>query len=142
MNYSEPINPSRRTFLRSAVTGSLLMSGILHEMLAEASVRPASDDPFAPRPSHFPAKAKRVIFLFMTGGVSHVDTFDHKPRLFSDVGREVKLDHHEIKNRPGYERIFLKRPQWEFTKHGQSGTEVSALFPHVAGCVDEIALIR
>jgi hypothetical protein len=117
------------------------MAGILHEMLAEAET-PISADSLAPRKPHFPAKAKRVIFLFMTGGVSHVDTFDHKPRLFSDVGTEVKLDHPEIRNRPGYERIFLKRPQWDFRKHGKSGMEVSSLFPHIAECVDDIALIR
>lgn len=133
--------PSRRGFLRSAVAGSLLMPGILHELLA-AEAAAATADPLAPRPSHFPARAKHVIFLFMTGGVSHVDSFDHKPRLFADVGKEVKLDHPEIRNRPGYERIFLKRPQWEFAKHGESGTEVSALFPQMASCVDDIAVIR
>jgi hypothetical protein len=102
----------------------------------------ASDNPLAPKKPHFKAKAKRVIFLFMTGGVSHVDTFDHKPKLFTDVGREVKLDHPEIKNRPGYERIFLKRPQWDFKRYGQSGMEASTLFPNVATCADDIALIR
>ena len=131
---------SRRQFLRSGVTGSLLMSGILHEILAEADR--AAADPLAPHAPHFPAKAKRIIFLFMTGGVSHVDTFDHKPRLYQDVGREVKLDHPEIKNRPGYEHIFLKRPQWAFARHGQAGTEVSELFPHIAACMDDVALIR
>ncbi len=80
--------------------------------------------------------------LYMTGGVSHVDTFDHKPRLYQDVGREVKLDHPEIRNRPGYEHIFLKRPQWEFKRYGKSGTEVSGLFPHISEVVDDIALIR
>lgn len=137
----EPTPPSRRQWIRSAVTGSMLMSGILQEMLAEAEA-PIPADSLAPRRPHFPAKAKRVIFLFMTGGVSHVDTFDYKPRLFSDVGTEVKLDHPEIRNRPGYERIFLKRPQWEFQKHGKAGVEVSALFPHIAECVDDISLIR
>jgi hypothetical protein len=101
-----------------------------------------SNDPLAARESHFPAKAKRVIFLFMTGGVSHVDTFDPKPALTRDHGLEVKADHPEIKDRPGYERIFLKKPQWEFSPHGQSGTEISTLFPHLAECVDDIALIR
>ncbi len=131
----------RRQLIRSAVAGSILMPGILHEMIANAQPR-ESVDPLAPRASHFPAKAKHVIFLYMTGGVSHVDTFDHKPRLFKDVGTEVKLDHPEIKNRPGYERIFLKRPQWDFKKHGQCGIEVSSLFPHLAECMDDIALIR
>ena len=135
-------NPDRRHFLRSFVAGSLLMPGILHELFAIDAGRAGATDPLLPRAPHFKPKAKNVIFLFMTGGVSHVDTFDPKPRLFSDVGKEVKFDHPEIKNRPGYERIFLKRPQWEFKPHGQSGTEVSSLFPHVGGCMDDIALIR
>lgn len=138
----KPSHPSRRQFLGSAVAGSLLMPGILHELLAEDAARGGAADPLAPKPSHFPAAARHVIFLSMTGGVSHVDTFDPKPRLVADVGKEVKLDHPEIRDRPGYERIFLKRPQWEFRPHGQCGTEVSALFPHVAECVDDIALIR
>jgi len=120
----------------------MLFPGLLQELLAEEAAVRSVEDPLAPRSSHFPARARQVIFLFMTGGVSHVDTFDPKPRLSQDVGKEVKLDHPEIRNRPGYERIFLKRPQWEFQKHGECGTEVSALFPHVAGCVDDIAVIR
>jgi hypothetical protein len=130
-------HPSRRQFVRSFVAGSLLMPGILHQLLADTAA-----DPLQPKPPHFKPRAKNVIFLFMTGGVSHIDTFDPKPRLSSDVGKEVKFDHPEIKNRPGYERIFLKRPQWEFKLHGQCGTEVSSLFPHVGACMDDIALIR
>ncbi len=114
----------------------MLMPGIVQQLLADAG------DPSAERQPHFPAKAKRVIFLFMTGGVSHVDTFDPKPALTRDHGKEIKADHPEIKDRPGYERIYLKKPQWEFAAHGNSGTEVSSLFPHLAGCVDDIALIR
>lgn len=128
--------PTRRTFLRSAAASSLLFPGIVQQLLADSA------DPLAPSEPHFPAKAKNVIFLFMTGGVSHVDTFDPKPELTHRHGQEIEADHPEIKNRPGYERIFLKRPQWEFRPHGQCGTEVSTLFPHVAECVDDIALIR
>ena len=131
---------SRRGMLRSSILGTMLFPGLLSELMqADAH---ASENPLAPKKPHFKPKAKRVIFLFMTGGVSHVDTFDHKPKLFQDVGREVKLDHPEIKNRPGYERIFLKRPQWEFKRYGQSGMEASSLFPSVATCADDIALIR
>lgn len=140
MSHLASCSCDRRGFLRSSVAGSLLMPGILEQLLAEDAK--GSSDPLAPKEPHFAPKAKRVIFLFMTGGVSHVDTFDPKPRLSADVGKEVKLDHPEIKDRPGYERIFLKRPQWEFHKHGECGTEVSTLFPHVAKHVDEIALIR
>ena len=128
---------SRRQFVRSAVAGSILFPALVQQLLAEEE-----SDPLSPRPAHVTAKARRVIFLFMTGGVSHVDTFDPKPALVRDHGREVKLDHPEIKNRPGYERIFLKRPQWEFAPHGQCGMEISSLFPCLAECVDDIALIR
>lgn len=125
----------RRQFLRSLAATTPLFSGLVAELLAsDAGLKVGSP--------HFPAKAKRVIFLFMSGGVSHVDTFDPKPLLTRDHGKEVKLNHPEIENRPGYERIFLKRPGWHFKQYGQSGTEVSELFPHMAQCVDDIALIR
>ena len=128
----------RRSFLRSFVVGSSMMPALLRNMDAVSN----SIDPLSVKNPHFPAKAKNVIFLFMTGGVSHIDTFDPKPKLKSDVGKEIKLDHPEIENRAGYEKIYLKAPQWEFSPHGQCGTEVSTLFPHVAQCVDDIALIR
>ena len=138
MPMKEPFN-DRRSFVRSFVAGSALMPGLLQELAAADG---EGADPLAPRQGHYPGKAKRVIFLFMTGGVSHVDTFDPKPRLKADVGKEVKADHPEIQDRPGYERIFLKAPQWEFSPYGRCGTEVSSLFPEVGTCVDDIALIR
>jgi hypothetical protein len=130
----------RRGFLQSAVAGSLLMPGIVSQLLGEGL--PSAADPLAPHPPHEPAPAKNVIFLFMSGGVSHVDSFDYKPQLFADHGKEVKLDHPETRNRPGYEKLFLKRPQWEFKPRGKSGTLVSELFPHMARCVDDLAIIR
>ena len=75
---------TRRQALRSLVGGSLLLPGILSELLAAES-----SDPLAPRAPHFPGKAKRVIFLYMSGGASHVDTFDPKPKLQEDHGRTV-----------------------------------------------------
>ncbi|HEV7281789.1 MAG TPA: DUF1501 domain-containing protein [Pirellulaceae bacterium] len=74
--------------------------------------------------------------------MSHIDTFDPKPALHRDHGKEIKADHPEIEDRPGYERIFLKRPDWDFEPHGECGTEVSSRFSEFAGCVDDIALIR
>ncbi|MCP4192639.1 MAG: DUF1501 domain-containing protein [Planctomycetaceae bacterium] len=129
-------NLGRRPFLRSAVTGSMLLPGLVQQLMADTG------DPLAPKQPHYPAQAKNVIFLFMTGGVSHMDTFDPKPALTRDHGKEIKADHPEIKDRPGYERIYLKRPQWAFQPHGESGTEVSTLFPHVASCIDDITMIR
>lgn len=135
---------TRRGVLRSLVTGTTLMSGLLSELLAahEAAAAPEEADPLASRPPHFRPRARRVIFLNMSGGVSHVDTFDPKPRLRADHGREVKLDHPETQNRPGYEKLFLKRPQWEFRRHGRCGMEISTLFPRLAEHADDLALIR
>jgi hypothetical protein len=78
----------------------------------------------------------------MSGGVSHVDSFDPKPRLVGDHGKAVAFDHPETRNRPGYEKLYLKRPGWEFSPRGQSGTEVSSLFPRMGDQVDDFALIR
>src|SRR5437667_12111343 len=84
-----PYRPiQRRTFLRSCVGGSLLLPAILTELLADQPpARQADNDPLAPREPHYAPKATRVIFLFSTGGVSHMDTFDYKPRLFQADGR-------------------------------------------------------
>ena len=127
----------RRRFVQSAVAGSLLMPGLLSELLAAES-----SDPLAPKKPHLPAKAKAVIFLFMSGGVSHVDSFDPKPKLVADHGKQVTFDHPETRNRPGYEKLFLKKPNWKFAPRGKSGIEVSDLFPHVGKQIDDIAMIR
>ncbi len=125
----------RRGMLRSMIAGSSIFPGLLSQLLAEGE-----SDPLAPRPSPFPAKAKRVIFLFMNGGVSHVDSWDPKPLLFRDAGKSVSVD--EWQGRKGDYQMFLTRPLWEFSPHGRCGTEVSALFPRIAECVDDIAVIR
>src|SRR5262245_11050452 len=106
---------SRRGFVRSAVAGSLLMRGLVSELLAADA-----PDPLAPKQPHFAPKAKSVIFLFMSGGVSHVDSFDPKPKLAADHGKSVRLDHPETRNRPGYEKLFLKKPNWKCAPRGKS----------------------
>jgi hypothetical protein len=96
-------------------------------------------DPMAPKPPHFPARAKRVIFLFMNGGPSHLDTFDPKPMLAKYAGQRPKALSVETQrpNRGGIlPSPFKSRP------HGESGIEVSELFPHLAGCVDDLCVIR
>lgn len=118
----------------------MLLPGIVSELLAEETGRSASVDPLAPKSTHFPAKAKRVIFLYMSGGVSHVDSWDPKPKLFEDAGKTVSVN--EFQGRKGDFSMFLKRPQWEFVPHGQSGIQVSSLFPHMAECVDDLCVIR
>lgn len=136
---------SRRGVLRSAAAGSMLLPGLISELLADGTALPAGTvtaDPLAARPAPAAGRAKSVIFLFMSGGVSHVDSWDNKPRLSIDHGKQVELDHPETRNRPGYEKLFLKRPQWAFSRRGLCGTECSDLFPHIAGCVDDMAVIR
>jgi hypothetical protein len=117
---------TRRHVLHSLLGGSLVMPGIVSRLLAEDAARGES---LAPKPPHYAPKAKRVIFLHMSGGVSHVDTFDKKPRLYADGGKRLN------------NRTYLA-PGWEFKRYGKCGMEVSDLFPHVAGCVDDICLIR
>nr|AEI30443.1 secreted protein containing DUF1501 [uncultured microorganism] len=140
MKRTPAFDPSRRGFLRSLVGGSLLYPGLVSSLLADEAARQAPDDPLAPRPPHFPGPAKRVIFLYMSGGVSHVDSWDPKPRLFADAGKTLEVD--EFQGRKGEFKMFAKRPQWEFSRHGNCGTEVSSLFPHMAECVDDLCVIR
>src|SRR5438094_486879 len=86
-----------------------------------------------------PAKAKRVIFLFMSGGPSHVDLFDPKPRLSAESGKPLPFEMPKlIRTKTGN---MLGTP-YKFKKHGQSGIEVSELFPNVASCIDDICVIR
>lgn len=131
---------SRRSFLRSMVGGSVLLPGLVSQLLAEDGARSAPVDPLLPRAPHFTPKAKRVIFLYMSGGVSQVDSWDPKPKLFADAGKSIAVD--EFQGRKGDFKMFAKRPQWKFSPHGRCGTEVSDLFPHMAGCVDDLCVIR
>ena len=131
---------TRRGILRSMVGGSFLLPGIVSQLLGDEAASSRANDPLAPRPPHFPPKAKRVIFLYMSGGVSHIDSWDPKPKLFADAGKTVPVN--EFQGRKGNYNMFLKRPQWTFAKHGECGTEVSSLFPHLAECVDDLCVIR
>lgn len=129
---SKPILIRRREVLRSLVGGSLLMPGIISQLLAESS-----GDPLAPKLPHYPARAKRVIFIFSNGGVSHMDTFDYKPKLFAADGKKTGVGG-GLSNQ---QRVLL-RPGWEFRPGGKCGTLVSDLFPHLRESMDDICLIR
>ena len=100
----------RRSVIQSLVGGSILMPGLMSQILAEDAVNAAaSANPLASKASHFPAKAKRVIFIFSNGGVSHMDTFDHKPELFQADGKKKGVGG-GLSNQ---ERVLLK-PLWDF----------------------------
>ena len=133
---------NRRTAIRSLLGSSLVLPGLLSELLAAP---PAPDDPLAPKPPHFAPKAKRVIFLHMSGGVSHVDSFDYKPKLFTDHNQPYQVPKKMLnafapENRS--EVKYYKKPGWEFKQRGQSGLWISELFPKVAACADDLCLVR
>ena len=121
----------RRNVLKSLIGSSALFSGIVSQLLA------ASEDPLAPKGTHFPARAKRVIFLFSTGGVSHMDTFDPKPALFAADGKTMGVGG-GLSN----QQRVLQRPLWKYQPGGTCGTQVSDLFPHIREQMDDICLIR
>jgi len=127
---------SRREFLRRASGGfgALALAGLWSELQA------ASADPLAPHPPHFPAKADRVIFLYATGGASHVDTLDYKPQLIRDHGKSVTAS--RWLNKPGNFDRYLIKPHWDFKQYGQSGTWVSDLFPHLGTVIDDICVLN
>src|SRR5215831_2863172 len=127
---------TRREFLcRSGMGfGALAFAGLATEA-ARATI---SVHPLAPKQPHFPAKAKRVIHLFMNGGPSHVDTFDPKPMLARYAGKPLPMPNLRTERKTG---AAFPSP-FKFQKHGRSGIEISEIFPHVAKCADELCVIR
>lgn len=132
------INLSRRKQLQACCAG--FGSLALYSLLAEESRAALAGNPHAGIPSpHFPAKAKRVIFMFMKGGPSHMDTFDYKPQLQKDDGKPLPFDKPRVQFAPTGD--LLGSP-WKFKQYGESGISVSELFPHVAECVDDLCIIN
>jgi hypothetical protein len=123
--------PSRRDVLRQTALGfgALALTDLLH----------AADAPATAKAAHSRPRAKRVIFLFMKGGPSHLDTFEPKPLLDRDDGKPYPGTRPRV--------VFAKtgnllKSPWKFKRYGQCGSPVSELFPHVAGCVDDICFIH
>lgn len=128
---------SRRDWLRGVAGGfgSLALAGLLADEAAAEAV-----DPLAARQPHHRATAQNVIFMFSTGGASHVDTFDYKPRLFADHGKTISIDNWQGKQ--GEFTRYLKRPDWEFRPRGASGIPISDLFPYLGGVADELCVLN
>ena len=124
---------SRRTAIQSLVGTSLLLPGIVSHLLAESD----GAGPLTPKLPHRPARARRVIFIFSNGGVSHMDTFDHKPKLMAADGKTLGVGG-GLSN----QQRRLLRPGWDFRPGGQCGAMVSDLFPHLRERMDDICLIR
>ncbi|MEO6811676.1 MAG: DUF1501 domain-containing protein [Isosphaeraceae bacterium] len=136
-----PVN--RRQMLVRAANGfgAVALTALMGDDAFGRSITHDSEvaGPLEPKPPHFKAKVKHVIFLYMDGGPSQVDTFDPKPRLEREHGEAIKIKVQPTQfNNVGK---VLKSP-WAFRPYGESGIPVSALFPNVARCVDDLAIIR
>jgi hypothetical protein len=134
-----PVN--RRDMLRQCAAGFgvVALSALLNDRSFGAAPATQPTGPMSPRPQHFPAKCKNVIFLYMDGGVSQVDSFDPKPLLTKEHGKpfKMKMEPTQFANNGA----TLGCP-WEFKPGGKCGTPVSDLFPHVRELMDDIAVVR
>ncbi len=132
MNYFDSLG--RRDFLKCCAAGSF---GLYPALSLAAELNDGR--PLAPKPGHVPAKAKNLIVLFLTGGFSHVDTFDAKPKLKADHGKKV----FDRELRDTTDRAFyLIGSPFKFNRCGQSGLMISELFPHLGALADELCIIR
>ncbi len=149
MSSQHDLHCTRRQFFgRSGLSiGSLALASLLNDkpfnntQLAQAAT--SANGPLAPRPTHFPAKAKRVIFLFMAGGPSQLELFDNKPKLQELDGQIVPPSYTKNKRFAfikGDAKLLGSRRK--FARHGQSGAEISELLPHLASIVDDVAIVR
>ena len=130
---------TRRDFLNRCGMGlgGLALTRLMADAGLAAEPTAASFNPLTPKQPHFPGRAKHVIHLFMNGGPSQVDTFDPKPALTRYAGKPIPLEL-KTERRTG---AALASP-FKFQKYGQSGIEVSDLFPHVAQSIDDLCVIR
>ncbi len=134
------IQTRRQALKYSAIGfGHLAFSALLgqEELLADSAQ--SVEGPLAAKPPHFPARAKRIVFLFMKGGPSQIDTFDPKPMLTRDSGKPAPFELPKVLFAKA--ENLLKSP-WRFKPYGQSGLPVSDLFPHVAQHVDDLCILR
>src|SRR5205823_85973 len=137
--------PSRRQLLLRCANGfgAVALTSLMTER-AYGGVLDSSPaaNPMAPRAGQHPAKATRVIFLYMDGGPSQVDTFDPKPRLQRENGQPIRMQAPPTQFIAHDSAPKVLASPWRCHRHGQSGIPVSELFPHLAGCVDDLCVVR
>jgi hypothetical protein len=123
--------------------GALAMTGLFQDRAFASHLAPANTldtvEPLAPHPPHHAASATSVIFLFMDGGPSQVDTFDPKPRLAREHGQPIRM---KIPPTQFNDVGTVMQSPWKFRHHGASGLSISDLFPHLATCADDLVVIR
>jgi hypothetical protein len=140
---------TRRHFFRECGVGlgSIALASLFNEGWAAPAGPPAGADPLAPKFGHHPARARSVIFLFMAGGPSQLELFDHKPELARLHGKPVPEEFIKGKRFAFMDTFTQKVPlllatRRRFARHGRAGTWVSECLPHIAGVVDDIAVVR
>ncbi len=141
-------NVQRREFMHTvgggfpalALSGMLAKDGFFNSAQAASTSSVGFENPLAERPAMLPAKAKNVIFLFMYGGPSHIDTFDYKPSMYGMDGKTIDVKTFGRGGKKNQGRIV--EPKWKFKQYGECGKYVSDLFPHVGTCVDDISFIH
>ncbi|MEK6238243.1 MAG: DUF1501 domain-containing protein, partial [Planctomycetales bacterium] len=136
---------TRRNFLRatSCGFGSLALNAMLHrEVAATPPVASNNASPLAVKPSHFPARAKRIIFLFRSGGPSQMDLFDYKPELVKRSGNELPYELPSTEATVGLENTRLLGPTSGFKHAGKCGLYMSDLLPHTAKHADDLCVLR
>lgn len=127
-------------FTGAAMAAMLAEDGFLQKQAVAADGETPFVNPLAPKKPHFTPKAKNVIFLYMYGGPSHIDTFDYKPNMIGADGKTVDV---KTFGRGGHKnRGRIVEPRWKFKQHGECGKWVSSLFPNVAKHVDDIAFLH
>lgn len=149
-------NPARRNFCgrtrreflwetgcgfgAAALTSLLAGDGFFSQLASASPLFKSSANPLAPKPTTLPGKAKSVIFLFMYGGPSHIDTFDYKPTM---IGMDNKTIDVKTFGRGGHKsQGRIVEPKWKFRQRGECGKWVSELFPYLGECVDDVAFLH
>jgi hypothetical protein len=141
-SFRQPLSRRELLLRCSNGFGAVALTSLMSERAFGSLVQPAPANPLAPRAGHHPAKANRVIFLYMDGGPSQVDTFDPKPRLQRENGQPIRMQAPPTQFIPHDSAPKVLASPWRFGRHGQSGIPVSELFPRVARCVDELCVVR
>ncbi len=127
-------------FGAAALSSFLAGDGFFSQATAAESQLPTFANPLAPKPSMLPGKAKSVIFLFMYGGPSHIDTFDYKPAMVGMDGKTIDVKTFGRGGHKSQGRVV--EPRWSFSQRGECGKWVSDLYPHLGECVDDIAFLH
>src|SRR5688572_11927081 len=136
---------TRRWFFKECGIGlgGIALGALFNQRVAAAAAPSTPADPLAPKPPHFPPRAKRVIYLFMAGAPSHLELFENKPELAKWDGKlppaELLKDYRAAFINPN---SALLGPKFKFTRYGQSGAEMSELLPHTGKVVDELCFLR